>query len=124
MSVYQNTSVMDGKARFVSVTTEGDVTEAIFTSKVTSVPVAQGAKVPMVTDTLTVARQKDVSCPDDTCAKAYVGNNVKINVTAQRGDTAAITALLDEAQRLLDAWRAMNADFGILPPASATFPTI
>ena len=122
MSVYQNTSVMDGKARFVSIATNGDVTEAIFTSKSTQVPVGQGIKTPMVTDTLTLARPKDVSCPDASCTKVFVGNNVKINVTAVRGDTAAITAMLTEAIRLLNAWRAMNADYGILPPATSTFP--
>ena len=122
MSAYQNTSVMDGKARFVSISTQGDVTEAIFTSKSTQVPVGQGIKAPMITDTLTVARPKDVACPADSCAKVYVGNNVKINVTAVRGDTAAITALVTEAIRLLTAWRAMNADYGVLPPATSTFP--
>lgn len=122
MSAYQNTSVMDGKARFVSLTNEGAVTEAIFTSKSTQVAVGQGIKTPMVTDTLTVARSKDVSCPDSLCPNVYVGNNVKINITAVRGDTAAITAMVTEAIRLLNAWRAMNADYGLLPPATSTFP--
>lgn len=120
---YQNTSVNDGKARFVSVTNEGALTVAIFTSKVTSVPIAGGRKVPVVTDTLTVARNKDVSCPGSECTEAVLGNNVKITFTALRGDTAAVTSLIDEAQRLLDLWRAMNADYGILPPANTDFAT-
>lgn len=108
---------------FVSVTNEGALTEAIFTSKVTSVPIAGGRKVPVITDTLTIARDKDVSCPESECVEAVLGNNVKITFTALRGDTAAVTSLVNEAHRLLGLWRAMNADYGILPPATTDFAT-
>lgn len=118
---YQNTSISDGKARFVSVTTKGEITEAYFTSKVTGVSVAGNRKIPVVTDTVTVARQKDVSCADSECVEAYIGNNVKVSFTAQKSDSAAITSLIDETIRLLGLWRSMHADHGIVPPASATF---
>ena len=119
---YQNVSQQTDRSEFVSVTNEGDVNKLAFTAKVSQVPVAGGQKVPVVTDTVSLVTQKDVSCPDDACVASYVGNNVKITLTAVRGDTAAFTALLDETVRVLGLWRSTyNADVGVLPPPVATF---
>lgn len=119
---YQNIGQTDNSNKFVSVSSEGQTTELSFTAKTTQVTVAAGQKIPVVTDTISLVRQKDVSCPDSVCQTAYIGNNVKITFTAVRGDSEAFTDLIGETVRILSAWRQQyNADIGILPPLVATF---
>lgn len=122
---YQLLSQEENRNKFASLTNEGVRTDVVFTTRVSQVPVAGNLKVPVVTETVSLARQKDVSCPDDACAKSYIGESCKIVLSGERGDTTELTALIDEAIRLLGIWRSSyNGDHGMLPPGNATFPVV
>lgn len=119
---YQNVSNDQGKTKFVSVDANGAVTELFTRSKTASTPVAGGARVTTVTQALSLQRVKDVSCDETSCAKSFIGNGVKIEFTAVKGDSTTIDALMAEAQRVIALWRTtMNADHGMSPPVSSTF---
>lgn len=119
---YQNVSNDNGKTKFVKVDAEGVVTELYTRSKVAHLSVAGGGRVPTVNQALSLQSTKDVSCDPTSCTKSLIGNGVKIEFTAVKGDTAAISALMTEAVRVINIWRtSMNADHGMSPPVSSTF---
>lgn len=121
-NTYQNVSNQNGRVKFVAVTNEGVDYELYTNTTLASVPVAGGARVPVVTQKMSLQTQKDVSCDETQCTKAYIGNGVKIEFTGNRGDTAGISALITEAQRILSLWRTQyKADLGMAPPVHATF---
>lgn len=119
---YQNVSNDNGKTKFVSVDANGAVTELYTRSKNASIGAAGGGRVKTITQAVSLQRVKDVSCDENSCARTFIGNGVKIEFTAVSGDTATISALIVEAKRILDVWRTtMNADHGMSPPVSSTF---
>lgn len=121
-NTYQNVSNQNGRVKFVAVTNEGDEFELYTNTTTASVPVAGGARIPMVTQKLSLQTAKDVSCDEGQCVKSYVGNGVKIEFTGVRGDSESIGALITEAKRILDLWRTQyKADLGMSPPVHATF---
>lgn len=121
--MYQLLSQEENRNKFAAVTNEGARTDIVFTTRVSQVPVSGGARVPVVTETISLARQKDVSCPDTACIKSYVGESAKITLSGVRGGSDDMTSMIDEVIRLLGIWRgSYKGDQGMLPPGTATFP--
>lgn len=119
--MYQNVTNENGRSKFVGVDNQGNITELYFASKSAQLPIGGGARIAAVSNALTIARQKDVTCQEESCARQFIGNNVKIAYTIEKSDSVAAVALLDEAIRVLGIWRQQHADQGILPAPMTTF---
>lgn len=119
---YQIVSFAANKAQFVRISQAGN-DEILFGSKVSMVPVT-GGRVSMTSGSVTLNTPKSVT-PAEGVVESSVNNSLKISFNIVKGDLTALTALRLEADRLLDAAIAdYNLANGLVPTASATFPTI
>lgn len=120
---YQNVSAENGRSKFIRIKPDGTLDELYFTAKRTSLPIGGGSRVNTASAGLTLNSQVNVAPVGEI--PQLVGNSVKVTFNILSGDSAALTALRTEINRVLDAAIAQyNLGQGLVPPTAAAFTSV